>query len=55
MALLGRIFIILFALWVATMAAGIVWSIGLLGSQRVARAREGQLSAIEQGRDQDHR
>lgn len=33
MALLGRIFIILFALWVATMAAGIVWSIGLLGSQ----------------------
>lgn len=32
MALLGRIFVILFALWVATMAAGIVWSVGLLGS-----------------------
>jgi NADPH:quinone reductase-like Zn-dependent oxidoreductase len=33
MALLGRIVVILFALWIATMAAGIVWSIGLLGSQ----------------------
>jgi hypothetical protein len=33
MALLGRIFVILFALWLATMAAGIVWSIGLLGAQ----------------------
>jgi len=33
MALLGRIIVILFALWLATMAAGIVWSIGLLGPQ----------------------
>lgn len=33
MALLGRIFVILFTLWLATMAAGIVWSIGLLGAQ----------------------
>ncbi len=33
MALLGRIIVILFALWLATMAAGIVWSIGLLGAQ----------------------
>ena len=33
MALLGRIFVILFALWLAVMAAGIVWSIGLLGPQ----------------------
>jgi hypothetical protein len=33
MALLGRIFVILFALWIATMAAGIVWSVGLLSSQ----------------------
>jgi hypothetical protein len=33
MALLGRIFVILFALWLATMAAGTVWSIGLLGAQ----------------------
>jgi hypothetical protein len=33
MAVLGRIFVILFALWLATMAAGIVWSIGLLGAQ----------------------
>jgi hypothetical protein len=33
MALLGRIVVILFALWLATMAAGIVWSIGLLGAQ----------------------
>ena len=31
MALLGRIVVIVFALWLATMAAGIVWSIGLLG------------------------
>jgi hypothetical protein len=31
MALLGRIIVIVFALWLATMAAGIVWSIGLLG------------------------
>lgn len=33
MALLGRIFVILFALWIATMVAGVVWSIGLLGAQ----------------------
>ena len=33
MALLGRIIVILIALWLATMAAGIVWSIGLLGAQ----------------------
>ena len=33
MALLGRIIVILFALWLATMAAGIVWSVGLLGAQ----------------------
>jgi hypothetical protein len=33
MALLGRIIVILFALWLATIAAGIVWSVGLLGSQ----------------------
>jgi len=33
MALIGRIVVILFALWLATMAAGIVWSIGLLGTQ----------------------
>ena len=33
MTLLGRIFVILIALWLATMAAGIVWSIGLLGAQ----------------------
>jgi hypothetical protein len=32
-ALLGRIIVILFALWLATTAAGIVWSIGLLGPQ----------------------
>jgi hypothetical protein len=38
MALLGRIFVILFALWLATMAAGIVWSIGLLGAQWPAMA-----------------
>ena len=33
MALLGRIFVILLALWIATMVAGVVWSIGLLGAQ----------------------
>lgn len=33
MALLGRIVVILFALWLATMAAGIVWGVGLLGPQ----------------------
>jgi hypothetical protein len=33
MALLGRIIVILFALWLATIAAGLVWSIGLLGPQ----------------------
>ena len=33
MALVGRIIVILFALWLATIAAGIVWSVGLLGSQ----------------------
>jgi hypothetical protein len=33
MALIGRIIVILFALWLATIAAGIVWSVGLLGSQ----------------------
>ena len=33
MALLGRIVVILFALWIATMVAGVVWSIGLLGAQ----------------------
>lgn len=33
MSLLGRIFVILFALWVATIVAGIVWSFGLLGAQ----------------------
>ena len=32
MALLGRIFVILFALWLATMAAGVVWSVGLLNT-----------------------
>jgi hypothetical protein len=32
-ALLGRIFVILFAVWFATIAAGIVMSIGLLGPQ----------------------
>jgi hypothetical protein len=31
-AFIGRIIVILFALWLATMAAGIVWSIGLLGA-----------------------
>jgi hypothetical protein len=31
-ALFGRIIVIIFALWLATMAAGIVWSIGLLGA-----------------------
>jgi hypothetical protein len=29
-ALIGRIIVILLALWLATMAAGIVWSLGLL-------------------------
>ena len=33
MRLLGRIIVILFALWLATMAAGLVWSFGLLGAQ----------------------
>ena len=33
MHLLGRIVVILFALWLATMAAGIVWSVGLVGAQ----------------------
>jgi len=33
MSLLGRILVILFALWLATIAAGIVWSFGLLGAQ----------------------
>ena len=33
MALIGRIIVILFALWLATIAAGLVWSIGLLGPQ----------------------
>jgi hypothetical protein len=33
MALLGRIFVILFALWLATVAAGIVLSIGFLGAE----------------------
>jgi hypothetical protein len=35
MAFIGRIIVIVFALWLATMAAGIVWSVGLLapGSQ----------------------
>jgi hypothetical protein len=33
LAFLGRIIVILLALWLATMAAGIVWSVGLLGSQ----------------------
>ncbi len=33
MALIGRIFVILFALWLAAMAAGMVWSIGLLSVQ----------------------
>ncbi len=31
MAFLWRIVVVLFALWLATIAAGIVWSIGLLG------------------------
>lgn len=33
MALLGRIVVILFALWLATVAAGIAMSIGVLGPQ----------------------
>jgi hypothetical protein len=32
MALLGRIIVIIFALWIATMAAGMVWSVGLLNT-----------------------
>jgi hypothetical protein len=32
-SLLVRILVILFALWIATMVAGVVWSIGLLGAQ----------------------
>ena len=31
MSFLGRLIVILFALWLATLAAGIVWSVGLLG------------------------
>jgi hypothetical protein len=31
-AFIGRFFVILLALWLATMAAGIVWSVGLLGA-----------------------
>ena len=38
MALLWRIFVILFAVWVATIVAGIVVSIGLLGPQWTASA-----------------
>jgi hypothetical protein len=33
MALIWRVIVILFALWIATMAAGLVWSIGLLGAE----------------------
>jgi hypothetical protein len=33
LAFIGRIIVILFALWLATVAAGIVWSVGLLGPQ----------------------
>ena len=33
MALIGRIIVILFALWLAVMAAGIVWSFGLLHTE----------------------
>jgi hypothetical protein len=33
MSLLGRILVILFALWLATIVAGMVWSVGLLGAQ----------------------
>ncbi|MBV8792316.1 MAG: hypothetical protein JO205_13610 [Pseudolabrys sp.] len=36
MSLLWRIIVILFGLWIATMAAGLVWSIGLLGSEWTA-------------------
>jgi hypothetical protein len=36
MVLIGRIFVILFAVWVATIVAGIVVSIGLLGPQWTA-------------------
>jgi hypothetical protein len=42
MALIGRIFVILFALWLATMAAGLVWSIGLLGVQWQASGDVGE-------------
>lgn len=42
MALVGRIFVILFALWLATMAAGIVWSIGLLGQQWASSGDPGE-------------
>ncbi len=40
MALVGRIFVILFALWLATIAAGIAMSIGLLGPQWPALSGE---------------
>ena len=33
MAFLGRLIVIVFALWLATLAAGIVWSVGLLGPE----------------------
>ncbi len=36
MAFIGRSIVILFALWLATMAAGIVWSVGLLGTGQSA-------------------
>ena len=36
MAFIGRMLIIIVALWLATMAAGIVWSIGLLGPSSTA-------------------
>ena len=36
MALIGRIFVILFAVWLATIVAGIVVSVGLLGTQWTA-------------------
>ena len=36
MALFGRIVVMLFALWLATMAAGLVWSAGLLSAQSPA-------------------
>jgi hypothetical protein len=40
LALLGRIIVIFFALWLATIAAGIVMSIGLLGPQWPAMSGE---------------